>query len=92
MRIQRRYASNGIQLVGIALDDVPKIRDYAAEMRIDYALLIGRVETLAETRDLGNREGVLPFTLVLDRTGKVVYAHAGALTEVVLDTVLSPLL
>ena len=92
MRVQRRHASNGVQIVGIALDDVPKIRDYADEMRIDYTLLIGRVETLAETRDLGNREGVLPFTLVLDRTGKVVYAHAGALTEAVLGTVSSPLL
>jgi predicted transcriptional regulator len=78
--------------VGIALDDVPKIRDYAEELRIDYALLIGDVETLTETRDLGNREGVLPFTVVLDRAGNVVYAHAGALTEAVLGTVLTPLL
>jgi thiol-disulfide isomerase/thioredoxin len=92
MRVQHIYASNGVQFVGIALDDVSKVRDYADEMRIDYALLIGGIEALAVTRDLGNRGEVLPFTVVLDRAGKVVYAHAGALTEALLGAVLTPLL
>ena len=92
MKVQRQYASNGVQIVGIALDNVGKIQNYAAEMRIDYALLISRVETLSLAEDFGNRAGVLPFTVVLDRTGKVVYSHAGALTKVALDAVLMQLL
>jgi thiol-disulfide isomerase/thioredoxin len=91
MRVQHKYASNGVQFVGIAIDDVSKVRDYATEMRIDYALLIGGMETLGVARDLGDRAGVLPYTVVLDRAGKMVYAHAGALTEASLDAVLTPL-
>ena len=91
MRIQHKYASNGVQFIGIAIDNVAKVRDYAADMRIDYVLLVGGMETLGVTEDLGNRAGVLPFTVVLDRTGKVVYAHAGAVTEALLDAVLTPL-
>lgn len=92
MRVQHKYASNSVQFVGIALDNVSKVRDYAEEMGIDYILLIGGMETLDVTRDLGNRAEVLPFTVVLDRAGKVVYAHAGALTEALLGAVLSALL
>jgi len=92
IRVQHKYASNGVQFVGIAIDDAPKVRNYAEEMRIDYALLIGGMETLDVTKDLGNRAEVLPFTVVLDRAGKVVYVHAGALTEALLGTVLTPLL
>jgi thiol-disulfide isomerase/thioredoxin len=92
LKVKRMYASNGVQFIGIALDDVPKVRDYAEEMRIDYALLIGGMEALAVSRDLGNRGGVLPFTVVLDRAGKVVFVHAGALTETLLGQVLTSLL
>ena len=92
MKVQMQYASNGVKIVGIALDNVGKVRDYATEMRIDYALLIGGVETLSVAKDLGNRAGVLPFTVVLDRTGKVVHTHAGTLTEASLGAILAPLL
>ncbi len=79
-------------MVGIALDNVGKVQNYAAEMHIDYPLLIGGVESQILAKDLGNSAGVLPFTVVLDRTGKGVYAHVGALTEALLDAVLVPLL
>ena len=92
IRVQHKYASNGVQFVGIGLDNVTKIRDYAEEMRIDYVLLVGGMETLGVAKDLGNGAGVLPFTVVLDRTGKVAYTHAGALTEASLGAVLTALL
>jgi len=92
MRAQRKYAANGIQIVGIALDNASKVREYAAEMHVDYALLIGGMETVALSKDLGNGAGVLPFTVVLDRSGKLAYVHAGALTDSILATILPPLL
>jgi thiol-disulfide isomerase/thioredoxin len=92
MKAQIQYASNGVKIVGIALDNADKVRDYAREMRIDYALLIGGMETLGMAKELGNRAGVLPFTVILDRSGRVVHAHAGALTEALLSAILTPLL
>ena len=92
IRVNRKHGAKGVKLVGIAIDNVSKVREYAAEMSIDYALLIGNMETLGISKDLGNRAGVLPFTVVLDRAGDAVYVHAGALTEAALDAVLTPLL
>jgi thiol-disulfide isomerase/thioredoxin len=92
MKIQKKYAAKGVQLTGIAIDNVAKVREYAEEMRIDYILLIGGSETLGMSQNLGNRVGVLPFTVLLDRAGNVAYTHAGALTQAQLEAVLTPLL
>jgi len=91
MKAQIQYEPNGVKIVGIALDNADKVRDYAKEMRIDYALLIAGMESLDLVKDLGNRAGVLPFSVVLDRSGKLVHAHAGVLTEASLAAVLVPL-
>lgn len=92
LRVQKKHVAKSIKIVGIALDNVDKVREYAVEMKIDYVVLIGSMETMAIAKDLGNRAGVLPYTVVLDRTGKVTYTHAGALTESALDAVLGPLI
>lgn len=92
MRVQRNHESNGVQVVGIAIDNAAKVIDYAEEIGIDYVLLLGSGEVLGIAKELGNRAGVLPFTVILDRSGKVVHAYAGALTEVALSRVLVPLL
>jgi len=92
MKVNHKYAPNGVQFVGIALDSVSKVRDYVEEVGIDYDILIGGMETLGITKELGNHAQVLPFTVVLDRSGKAAYTHAGALTEASLGAVLAPLL
>ena len=92
IRMHHKHARNGVQFVGIALDNAVKVRDYAQEMNIDYPLLLGDIATLALSKELGNRREVLPFTVVLDRGAKFAYSHAGALTEVQLGEVLRSVL
>jgi thiol-disulfide isomerase/thioredoxin len=91
-RAQNKYSSIGVQFVGIAIDHVAKVRDYAKQMAINYVLLIGGIETLGVSKELGNRAGVLPYTVVMNRAGNVVYVHAGAMTEAALASVLAPYL
>jgi thiol-disulfide isomerase/thioredoxin len=92
IKMQKKNAAKNLQLVGIGIDNATKIRQYAAEMEIAYPLLIGGMEAMNLSKALGNRAEVLPFTVVLDRSGRLAYAHAGALTEASLDAILSPLL
>ena len=92
MNAQRQYGAKGVKIVGIALDNADKVREYATKMHIDYTLLIGDMETLDIAKDLGNREGVLPFSVVLDRSGRVRHAQVGKLTEDSLRAILTPLL
>lgn len=92
IKIHDKHVANGVEIVGIALDDVTKVRDFAMQMNIGYPLLIAGAEILDLGKPLGNRAGVLPFTVVLDRGGQMAYSHTGALTEAGLKLALAPLL
>jgi len=91
-KMQKKYVAKRVQFVGIGIDNVSKIAEYSAEMNIDYVLLVGGREVLDLTKELGNRAEVLPFTVILDRLGKVTYAHVGVMTEAALDAALLPII
>jgi len=92
VRLQERYGSRGLQFVGIAFDQPDKVAEFAREFRINYPLLLGGIETMEVLRQAGNRAGVLPFTLVIDRHGNVVSREPGGLKETRLEGLLHPLL
>lgn len=86
VRIQARHTSNGVQIVGIAIDSADKVRQFAIEFGIRYPLLIGGVEVIDLTRKLGNKAGGLPHTVILDRSGKVIKTRLGIITEAELES------
>jgi len=92
LRIQQRFAANGVQVVGIAVDSVAKSSQAANEMGISYPVLVAEIQILDLTRRLGNRVGALPFTVVLDREGRLVATHLGLLREAELERLVKPLL
>ena len=92
VRMQRKFAANGVQIVGIAFDSAAKSRQAATELGINYPVLIAGLETIDLTRKLGNRAGGLPYTLVLDRQELPVTTHLGILSEPDLERILAPLL
>ena len=92
VRMQERYGSRGLQFVGIAIDQPDKVAEFAREFRINYPLLLGGVETIELVRQVGNRAGVLPYTLVIDRKGRLVTRERGGLKEDRLESLVQPLL
>jgi thiol-disulfide isomerase/thioredoxin len=91
-RINRQFASNGLQVVGIAVDSADKARESAAELGVNYPILVAGLEVIDLTRRLGNRAGGLPFTVVVDRHGKLVQTHLGLISEAELARIVAPLL
>lgn len=81
VRLDRELGSKGVQFVGIAIDQVDKVRQFAKELDIGYPLLLGGMEALDQTRGLGNAATVLPFTVVFDRSGKIAESLAGDVSE-----------
>jgi hypothetical protein len=61
-------------------------------MGINYPLVVGGMETMEFARQLGDRATVLPFTLILDRNGKVRTAQIGVLRPEKLESLIRPLL
>jgi peroxiredoxin len=68
--LQKKYAPEGLQLVGVAMDDAtPKeIADFAKQMSVNYPILIGK-------EAVGQAYGGVPFmpeTFYIDRNGKII--------------------
>lgn len=90
--IHHKLAAKGLQVVGIAVDSVDKARESAAELGVNYPVLVAGIEIIELTRRLGNRPGALPYTLILDRKGEVVAMHLGIISEAELARIVTPLL
>lgn len=92
IRFQERYRADGVQFVGVAIDQKERVAPYAKDIGINYPVLVGGLETMEFARQLGNRRSVLPFTLVVDRAGRVAATQVGMLRSEKLESLLKPLL
>jgi thiol-disulfide isomerase/thioredoxin len=92
VRLQDRYRQRGLQLVGIAIDQRDRVAAFAKEFEMNYVLLLGGLETIDVTRQVGNRVGALPYTVVIDRGGKIVSRELGKVKEAPLDRLVQSLL
>ncbi|HAN57054.1 MAG TPA: TlpA family protein disulfide reductase, partial [Betaproteobacteria bacterium] len=52
----------------------------------------GDLEAVALSQATGNRLGGLPYTVVVDRSGKIVATELGGLTGAKLEALIKPLL
>ena len=92
IRLQETYAEQGFVIVGIALDNRQNVVDFSDPLAINYPILLAEEEGIALARAYGNQLGVLPYTVIVDRTGKIVYTHRSELTYEVAEEVIKPLL
>lgn len=92
VRLQREYEAKNVQFIGISVDQVDKVREFAKEFTINYPLLIAGFEAIELTRQAGNKAGVLPYTLVLDRQGRIAANLVGGISEQRMRDTLLPLL
>jgi thiol-disulfide isomerase/thioredoxin len=80
-RLQKKYAANGVQFVGIGVDDADKIQQYQKEFPVDYPLAVAELDAMGLTAELGNATEGLPFTVFIDRTGRLHSAKVGRMSE-----------
>ena len=91
IKLQERHGARGLQFIGIAIDQREKVHAFAREFGINYPILLGGMEVMELSRQAGNRRGVLPFTVLIDRSGHVVGAHLGIVKEAKLEALLESL-
>jgi thiol-disulfide isomerase/thioredoxin len=92
IHMQTRLGSQGLQFVGIAIDELDKVQAYAREAGINYPLLVGEIDAVEVSRAFGNEMGALPFTVIIDRKGQVVRTELGGTNEQRLAPIVEELL
>ena len=89
--LSQKYGLRGVQFVGIAIDNVAKVSEFAASFKISYPVLIAGADGLDLMRSLGNTSGALPYTVVANRDGAVVHRQLGILRQPDLEALLESL-
>lgn len=89
--LQRDHADRGLRIVGIALDDPGRAQAFARELAPGYPLLFGMADAMQVGRRYGNRSGMLPYSVLVDRRGIVRWTHLGALSRETLEARLAEL-
>jgi peroxiredoxin len=92
VRVNSDYQGKGFQVVGVALDDVQQAREFASELGVDYTILVGSTDVMAMVSLYGNRSGVLPYSVLIDREGIIRWAHVGIIDELILTEQIESLL
>jgi thiol-disulfide isomerase/thioredoxin len=75
---QQQHGPKKLQVVGIAIDNAANVREFSESTRIGYPVLLADATAIGLMRRLGNRGGGLPFTVALDRHGRLAGRKLGA--------------
>ena len=78
--VQTDYASRGVTVVGLAIDDAVAVRQFRDRLQLRLPLLITGAAGSDLSRQLGNTLGVLPYTVLVDARGQIVRSKVGRLT------------
>jgi thiol-disulfide isomerase/thioredoxin len=85
---QQQFSPDSLQVVGIAIDNAANVRQFVALFKIPYPVLLAGAEAIALMEELGNPSGALPFTVLVDRQGRLVDRRLGAYSEAELRSAL----
>ena len=76
----RQNSSKSWQMIGLAIDQPSRVRQYLSQNAVSYPIGLAGMTGTNLGRLLGNTQGGLPFTLVLDAKGRVVQRKLGKLS------------
>ncbi|MBK5259559.1 MAG: TlpA family protein disulfide reductase [Thermoanaerobaculia bacterium] len=78
-KLHDSYAARGFAVVGVSVDegDIKVVRDFVAEQKMTYPVVQDSAGSLAVLLDTS----ILPTSLILDRSGRVVWKKLGMVTS-----------
>jgi thiol-disulfide isomerase/thioredoxin len=77
----RQQGSNGVQVLGIALDEPEDARAWLAANPSPFPQLVEVPTDGDSSARLGNLEGLLPFTVLLDAQGRLQHRQTGPFAD-----------
>lgn len=90
---QKKYGAQGLQVIGVGVDVVQKLRNVQRTLEMNYPVLVADPSRYSNIMEAwGNNVGTVPHTAVINREGSVVYIHRGLLSEETFAENILPLL
>jgi thiol-disulfide isomerase/thioredoxin len=84
-RFHAQQGANGVQVVGIALDDRGAVQDFLRRVPVDYPILVDAPGPADAGVRLGNPKGVLPYSVLVSADGRLLKQRIGPFADGEID-------
>ncbi|QWD78182.1 TlpA disulfide reductase family protein [Polynucleobacter sp. MWH-Svant-W18] len=79
--LQQEFIQQNVVFVGIGIDSPSNIREFLKKTPVSYPIVIGGLEGSGISKQMGNTQGALPFTVIINSKGKATYSKLGKISE-----------
>ena len=91
IKLQAEYQDRGLQFIGVAIEDKQSVSDYLQRININYPILIAGDAGIGLAQQLGNIINAVPYTVIVNQAGQIVYRQPGELSGDKLLEIVTPL-
>jgi peroxiredoxin len=89
------YAENkskNVVVLGVAIDEAKAVKTYLKKTKVIYPILVDEDKGVILSKNLGNNEGILPYTVIINSSGIIEKTILGRVHKDQLDAILKPIL
>jgi thiol-disulfide isomerase/thioredoxin len=76
-RFHQAFGAKGWQVVGIAIDKPEPVRSFLGRIPVGFPVVLAGPDGTDLLRELGNAQGGLPFSIVIDAQGNITHRKLG---------------
>jgi len=81
IELQHTYGDQGLQFIGLAIDNAEAVTEYAENIGMNYPSLIVEADGVILAKHYGNGVGALPYTVIINRKGEISDTFKGELSK-----------
>jgi len=83
-RVGKHLAGQGFTVIGVAIDNTDAVKTFLKKHPVDYPILLGEANAVDPSVVFGDRQGVLPYSVLIGRNGTILAQRAGSFTATTL--------
>ncbi len=91
-KLHNDFKDKGFVVIGIAIDSLDAVQDFVDPLDLQYPILLAEQQGIELSQAYGNRLGILPFSVIVDKHGKIVERHRGEISYEQVESLIKPLL
>lgn len=76
-RFHREFGGRGWQVVGLAIDGPTPVREFLGRVKVGFPVGLAGLDGTELVRALGNTQGGLPFSVMVDAAGRIIQRKLG---------------
>jgi len=77
VEFQNQYGEAGLQIIGVGIDEARLLGNVRRSLGINYPVLVAGLDGDSLLSQWGDYRGIVPYTLLIDRDGRIAMIRSG---------------